>query len=94
MKKREEELIAIKERALKLQGGEVIMANGDIGLYEVRSLWCFHYTNCLRRKIIWLVTWKWFDHFITAVILVNSIMLGMKDYRGRLEGETYVSVQN
>jgi hypothetical protein len=94
MKKREEELMAIKEKALKLQGGEVLMANGEIGFYEVRSLWCFHYTNCLRRKIIWLVTWKWFDHFITTVILVNSIMLGLKDYRGRLEGESYVSVHN
>jgi len=93
LKKREEELKLVKEKAQRIEGGPV-EAHGDTRFYEVRSLYCLSYNNCLRKKIIWLVTWNYFDHFITFVILINSIMLGIKDYQGRLEGEEYVSCWN
>jgi hypothetical protein len=37
------------------------------------------------------MTWTWFDRFITFVIIVNSILLGIKDYNGRLKGPDYES---
>jgi len=40
------------------------------------------------------MNWKVFDWFITTVILINSVLLGVKDYNGRLLGPDYVSVIN
>lgn len=40
---------------------------------------------------MWLATWTHFDNFVTVMILINSINLGIKDYDGRLHGEAYVS---
>lgn len=59
--------------------------------YAKRSLFILGDTNYLRKKIVWLIEWKWFDRFITFVILLNSIMLAMQDYKGRIYGPTYVS---
>ena len=34
----------------------------------------------LRIFLVWLVKAKWFEHFITSLILINSLFLGIKDY--------------
>lgn len=34
--------------------------------------------------LITLVTWDYFDYFVTFMILINSVMLGLTDYNDRL----------
>ena len=48
------------------------------------SLFCLSDTNCFRKGFVWIATWKWFDGFITAAIILNSIMLASTDYEIRL----------
>jgi hypothetical protein len=43
---------------------------------------------------LWFVEFKAFDHFISLCILVNSIMLGMRDYDHVLHGVEHVSYNN
>ena len=62
--------------------------------YDIRSLFILHGNWRLRIWLVWLVEWKWFENFITLVILANSIMLACTDYGDRLYGETYISVRN
>jgi hypothetical protein len=38
-----------------------------------------------------MVEWRWFENFITLVILANSVMLACTDYGDRLYGDDYVS---
>lgn len=35
--------------------------------------------NIFRTKMVEFITWRWFDNFILAVILVNSLFLGMQN---------------
>jgi len=44
------------------------------------SLGIFSNKNAMRRRLVWLITWKYFEFFITAMIIANSILLGMMDY--------------
>jgi hypothetical protein len=48
----------------------------------------------IRRGAIWLTEWKWFDRFITFVILANSVLLAIRDYDDRLKGPEYCSPWN
>lgn len=48
----------------------------------------------LRKWLVWLTEWKWFENFITLVILANSIMLAFTDYGSRLHGPDYISITN
>ena len=34
----------------------------------------------VRIFLVWLVKARWFEHFITFLIMVNSLFLGIKDY--------------
>lgn len=34
----------------------------------------------IRLTMVWLVTSKWFENFIIFLIIVNSILLGIKNY--------------
>ena len=36
--------------------------------------------NKIRIFLVWMVTSKWFENFITFLILLNSFFLGIKDY--------------
>jgi len=47
-----------------------------------------------RKAVVWLIEWRWFDRFITSVILLNSVMLAMTDYKDRIYGPDYVSKIN
>lgn len=53
--------------------------------YSRTSLFCLTDQNKCRIAFVWLMTWKWFDGFITFAILLNSIMLATTDYQIRLE---------
>lgn len=47
-----------------------------------------------RQWIVWLVEWKWFENFITLIIMANSVMLAVQDNGDRLHGENYISIRN
>ena len=49
-------------------------------LYSRRSLFCFTKNNRFRQAIVWIITHKKFDQSIVALIIFNSILLGIKDY--------------
>ena len=44
--------------------------------------------------MIWIITWEWFDYFITLVICIQSMVLACRDYNDRLQGPDYVSEWN
>lgn len=60
--------------------------------YDHRSLGILPGDWKLRKMLVWLIEWPWFDRFITLTILANSMLLAATDYEGRFfpEGE-YVS---
>lgn len=62
--------------------------------YDIRSLFIFPGNFIVRKWLVWLTEWKWFENFITLVILANSIMLSFTDYGDRLYGEAYYSQRN
>ena len=45
-----------------------------------KSIFCLSNKNKVRKFLVGLITWKWFEIFITVMILANSAMLGMMDY--------------
>lgn len=47
------------------------------------SLFIFSKHNFLRKFLIKIVLSKWFDRFIVATIIVNTMILGMYDYNDR-----------
>eukprot|EP00347_Sterkiella_histriomuscorum_P005312 403357086 len=49
--------------------------------YDKNSLYCFKREYQLRKFIIWLITSKYFDYFIIALIIVNSLCLAIRDYK-------------
>jgi hypothetical protein len=61
--------------------------DGEVIDYEFSktSLFCFTDENCLRRGLVWFMTWKWFENFITFAIVLNSLMLASTDYQIRLD---------
>ena len=61
--------------------------------YDPNSCYCISHKNCLRQKIVWLTNWSYFDHFISLVIILNSILLGMQDYTVNLVPD-FVSQHN
>jgi len=63
-----------------------MMVNGRIIYRDPCSLFCLSYTNPLRVWLINLVDYSMFDHFITFVIVINSALLGMRDFSFRLRG--------
>ena len=48
--------------------------------FAFNSLNSLSLKNEFRQKIIWLIEWKYFEGFITFLIILNSIFLGMMDY--------------
>ena len=63
-----------------------MLVHGQVVYRDPYSLYCFHYNNPIRVELIKLVDRTMFDHFITMVILVNSVLLGMRDFSFRLRG--------
>ena len=45
-----------------------------------KSLCCLTNKSKLRRKMVWLVEWVWFDNIIMFSIVLNSILLAIYDF--------------
>lgn len=74
--------------------GQKYNYHGKVVHYSKTSLFCFSGTNKLRSALVWLVTHPKFDLTITVVIVINSILLGIRDYDDRLKGPEYKSTLN
>lgn len=61
-------------------GAPNFLAHGRHFRFSPRSLGCIPVTNVLRQRVVWLVTSKAFENFILALIVFNSISLGMVDF--------------
>jgi hypothetical protein len=68
--------------------------HGKTVTYDRRSLFFIDSEWKIRIAFVWLIEWHVFDKFITAVILGNSVMLAMQDYKGRIYGPDYYSSIN
>ena len=67
-------------------GHDYLDDNDKLKVYEFSktSLWCLTDSNPLRIMFVWIMTWNWFDRFITLAIVINSFILGSTDYDIRL----------
>lgn len=88
-KKEEEELTGWQKtladyelQVLQIKDEYSFLAHRKQYKYSKRSLGMLDNKNKLRIALVWLITWKWFDRFITALIMLNAIFLGLKDYKG------------
>jgi len=69
--------------------GATFSVHGKNVFRDPTALYLFPHTCRARYYIVWLTEWKWFDRFITIVILVNSVLLAIRDYSSRLKGADY-----
>ena len=83
----------MKKRAFETFGA-TFDVHGKVVHRDPNAFYIFPHTCTLRKHIIWFTEWKWFDRFITLVILVNSILLAIRDYEARLKGADWPSPWN
>ena len=55
-------------------------AHGKYHTFSPKSVWMLGNGNPVRAGIVWIITHKRFDQVIVCLILVNSLLLGIKDY--------------
>lgn len=48
--------------------------------FSARSLGCLSNSSRLRYYLVWFITWHWFEKIIISLIVIYSLLLGMKDY--------------
>jgi hypothetical protein len=70
----------------KTQGIEFELSGNRKVFYSTLSLGCLSSESKPRKIAVSFVNWLWFDRFITLVILINSIILAVRDYSCRLDG--------
>ena len=58
----------------------IFYVHGKSHTFSKRSLFLLNNNNRFRRAVVWIITHKRFDHFIVFLILVNALLLGIKDY--------------
>lgn len=63
----------------------VFHCNGVPYMFAKTSLCCLTDRNPLRKGLVYLMTNKWFDIFVTVAIVLNSFMLASTDYNNRLD---------
>jgi hypothetical protein len=63
----------------KKQGVKIVV-HGKTIYRDMNALCCLSVTNPVRKSLIQLIEWKWFDYFIMFLISVNSVLLGIRDY--------------
>jgi hypothetical protein len=61
--------------------------HGEPHYFAPNSLCCLGKDNLFRRGTIWIITWNWFENFITVVICIQSVVLAARDYQWRLKGD-------
>jgi hypothetical protein len=49
-------------------------------IFAKKSLFMLDNKNNMRKRVVKIITHKWFDRFIVFLIGINSIMLGCRDY--------------
>ena len=54
--------------------------HGKVVKYSKLSLGMLNNKNKLRWVLVWIITSKQFENFIMLLIIINSLVLGMKDY--------------
>eukprot|EP00347_Sterkiella_histriomuscorum_P008485 403344914 len=79
----EEEYMARLKVKKNLENNAIFTVHGKIVQYSKKSLFFFEQENTLRKALVWLTEWRYFDRFIMLIILVNSICLAMFDYSDR-----------
>ena len=57
--------------------------NKKFVVYDENSLYIFKSDGKIRRKVVWLTCWPWFDNFIIIMIAINSLLLAAIDYNDR-----------
>jgi len=55
--------------------------HGKYHTFSRKSLWLFPSESPFRRCVVWIITHKRFDQFIVLLIMFNSLLLGIRDYR-------------
>lgn len=68
------------EKLNLIRDDTTFLVHGKYVKYSRRSYAIFENKNKLRIFCVWLITSRYFDYFITAMILLNSLFLGIKDY--------------
>jgi len=63
--------------------GFTFYAHSKFHRFSSNSIGLFSNKSRFRKKLVKLVTWKYFEHFITAAIVANSLLLGIKDFKNK-----------
>jgi hypothetical protein len=63
-----------------LEDKTLFIAHGEEYHFAEYSLWIFSNKNAVRIFLAKMITWKYFELFITFLIILNSIFLGIMDY--------------
>jgi hypothetical protein len=70
----------LEENLLTIKDDCTFFVHGKYIKYSNRSLGMLDNKNKFRIFLVWLINHKWFENFIILLILVNSLLLGAKDY--------------
>lgn len=81
-----------KKRNLKAEKRKkkthVFKFHGSTQEVDKRAFFIVPATFPLRKWVIWLASWQWFEWFIIALIILNSLSLAFFDYSDRDGNET------
>lgn len=61
--------------------------HGQHVVYCKESLHLFTEKHLIRRACVWLISWKYTEYIIVAVIILNAVLLGLIDHREGQENE-------
>jgi hypothetical protein len=68
------------DREIESDEPGVFIMHGKKHLFSKRSIFMLRSNYRLRRAIVWIITHKLFDNFVVFLIMVNALLLGIKDY--------------
>ena len=80
-----------KEEKTAAERGAMFEVHQKRLLLDKRTLFIFDHTFKIRKAVVWITEWKWFERFIILCIVVNSVCLAIADYKTRLAVENYQS---
>jgi len=76
----DEEGKSLENEQLRQQARCEFEAHGKTHSFSRRSLFLFSNSNIFRKGVVWIITHRLFDNFIVFLIMLNSIMLGIRNY--------------
>ena len=59
---------------------QTFWVHGKTVKYSKNAFGILHNKTKLRYALVWIITSKWFENLVIFLILLNSIIMGMKDY--------------